>query len=100
MDKSNKDNIRHSLGAFISKYVVTEHLTYDGEAVQVGSKTIFQNHVRKNDIQTQLSAPRRPNENPSEISIHEIKIKWYQIQEKNNIPDRLPEYGIDHVCET
>ena len=44
---ANNDNIGNSLGAFISKYGVPEHLTYDGAAVQVGSKNIFQNHIRK-----------------------------------------------------
>ena len=53
MNKSNNDNIGHSLGAFISEYGVTEHLTYYGAAAQVGSRTIFQNHVRKHEIQTQ-----------------------------------------------
>ena len=53
MNKANNENIGHSLCAFISKYGLPEHLTYDGASVQVGSKTIFQNHVRKDEIQTQ-----------------------------------------------
>ena len=69
-------------------------------AVQVGSKTIFKNHIRKHEIQTQQSAPRRLNKNPPERSIGEIRRKWCQIQENNNIPDRLWDYGIDYVCET
>ena len=100
MNKANKENIGHILGAFISEYRVPEQLTYDGTAVQVGSKTIFQNHVRKHEIQTQRSAPQIPNESPYEGSIREIKRNWYQIQEKNNIPDRLWEYVIDYIYET
>ena len=65
MKKLNNENIGNSLGAFISKYGVPEHLNYDGAAVQAGSKTISQNHLRKHEIQTQQSAPRRTNENPS-----------------------------------
>ena len=52
MNKENNENIGYSLGAFIIEYVVPGHLTYDGAAVQVGSKTIFQNHVSKHEIQT------------------------------------------------
>ena len=100
MNKENNKNIGHSLGALISKYGVPLHLIYDGAAVQVGSNNIFQNHVRKHEIQTQKSAPQRLNENPSEGSIREIKINWYQIQENNNIPKRMWEYGIDYFCET
>ena len=61
MDKANNENIGHSLGAFISEFGVPEHLKFDGAAVQVGSKTIFQNHVRNNEIRNQRSSPRRPN---------------------------------------
>ena len=53
MKKSNNKNTGHSLGTFIRKYVLPEHLTYDGAAVQVVSTTIFKNHVRKNYIQNQ-----------------------------------------------
>ena len=63
MNKANNNNIGHSLGGFISKYVVPEHLTYDSAAVKVGRKTISQNHKSNNEIQTQQSAPQRPNEN-------------------------------------
>ena len=73
MNKENNKNIEHSLGAFIGKYGVPEHLTYDGAAVQVGSKIIFQNPVSKHEIQTKRSALRRPNENLSKGSIGEIK---------------------------
>ena len=92
MNKANNEDIGHIIGAFISEYGVPEHLTYDGVAVQVGSKTILQNHVRKHEIQTQRSTPQIPNENPSKGSIRDIKIEQYQIKEKKNIPDRLWEY--------
>ena len=77
MNKSNNKNIEHNLGAFIREYGVPEQPTYDGAAFRVGSKTIYQNHVRKHDIQNQRSAPRIPNEHKSKRSISEIKIKWY-----------------------
>ena len=76
MDKANNENSGHSLGAFISEFGVPEHLTFDGAAFQVGSKNIFQNHVRKHEIQNQRSALRIQNENPSEGSIREVKSKW------------------------
>ena len=77
MNKANNNNIGYSLGAFIRKYGVEEQLTYYGASVQVRSKTIPQHHVRKHEIQTQKSALQRPNENPPEGSIREIKRKWY-----------------------
>ena len=77
MDKANNENIGHILGAFISEFGVPEHLQFDGAAVQVGSKTILQNHVINIEIRTQRSSSMRPNENPSEGSIQEVKRKWY-----------------------
>ena len=50
--KTNNNNIGNGICAFISEYGVPEHLTYAGASVQVGIKTIFQNHVRKHEIQT------------------------------------------------
>ena len=97
MDKANYENIGHSLGAFISEFGVPEHLNFDGAAVQVGIKTIFQNHVRKYDIQNQRSALKRPNKNLSEGSIREVKRKWYQMQTEKNIANRMWDYGIDYV---
>ena len=47
MDRVNNENIGHDLGVFISEFGVPEHLKFDGSDVQVGSKTIFENHVRK-----------------------------------------------------
>ena len=77
MDKANNENIAHSLAAFMGEFRVTEHLKFDVAAVQVGIKTIFQEHIRKHEIQTQRSAPRRPNENPYEGSIRVVKRKCY-----------------------
>ena len=100
MDKANNEKIGQSLGAFISEFGVPEHLTFDGAVVEVGSKTIFRNHVRNNEIQTQRSSPRIPNKNLDEGSIREVKRKWYRMQAKKNIPERMWDYGIYYVCET
>jgi hypothetical protein len=45
-------------------------------------------------------APRRPNENPAEGAIRDIKKRWYQIMTKKNVPRRLWDYRISWVCET
>ena len=90
----------YSLSSFISDFGVPEKLTYDGAAVQVGRHTTFQEVIRKNEIQAHVSGPRRPDENPAEGFIREIKKKWYRIQAKTNAPDRLWDYGVEYTCET
>lgn len=100
MARANNENVGYSLQSFVNDYGAPEHLTYDGATVQVGRKTIFQNAIRKYEIKTHVSGPRRPNENPAEGAIREIKRRWYRLKEKKNIPDRLWDFGIEYICET
>ena len=74
---------------FIFDYGVPDKLTYDGATVQVGADTKFVDTIRRNHISTHILALYRPNENPTEGSIREVKKRWYRIQHKKNIPDRL-----------
>ena len=94
LPKVDGEHVGNSLRSFISDYGVPEHLTYDGAAVQVGRKTDFQKTIRKHEIKPHTSAPRRPNENPTEGSIREIKRRWYRLQARKNVPERLWDYGI------
>ena len=88
------------MNGFIFDYGSPNHLTYDGAAVQVGKNTVFQDTIRKANIQYHVSGPRRPNENPTEGAIRDIKMRWYRLQTKKNIPNRLWDYGILYACET
>eukprot|EP00978_Attheya_sp_CCMP212_P008877 scaffold20848_cov68-Attheya_sp.AAC.1 len=54
----------------------------------------------KYEIKYHVSAPRRPNENPAEGGIRELKKRWYRIMTKKNVPKRLWDFGFDWVCET
>ena len=76
MRRANNDNVGNSLNDCINDYGIPDYLTYDGAAVQVGSKTKFQETIRRSRINTHVSAPRRPNENPAEGSIREVKKRW------------------------
>ncbi len=96
----NNEQVGQSLNDFIFEYGAPSHLTYDGAAVQVGSKTTFQEAIRKANIQFHVSGPRRPNENPAEGTIRDIKMRWYRIQTNKNVPNRLWDFGISYVCET
>ena len=61
LSQGNNDQIGQSLNDFIFEYGAPSNLTYDGTAAQVGSKTIFQDTIRKANIQFHVSGPRRPN---------------------------------------
>ena len=100
LESANGENIGYTLSNFVSDYGAPDRLTFDGASAQIGRNTHFQDTIRKNDIKYHVSGPRRPNENPAEGNIREIKKKWYRIQAKTNTPDRLWDYGISYVCET
>ena len=100
ISKVNNEQVGQSLNDFISEYGAPSQLTYDGAAVQVGSNTTFQDAIRKANIQYHVSGPRRPNKNPAEGAIRDINMRWYRIQAKKNVPDRLWNFGISYVCET
>ena len=47
-----------------------------------------------------VSALRRPNKNPSEADIREVKHRWYMIMHKKKVPPRLCYYGVVLVTDT
>lgn len=100
LQKINGDSIGDALTQLISDFGVPERLTFDGASVQTGPKTRFMDAVRKYEIRYHVSAPRRPNENPAEQGIHELKKRWYRIMLKSKVPLRLWDFGFAWVCET
>ena len=100
LESANGENVGYSLSDFVSDYGAPDRLTFDGAAVQVGKETRFQKTIREHEIKSHQSGAYRPNENPAEGNIREIKKKWYRIQAKTNAPDRVWDYGISYVCET
>jgi hypothetical protein len=82
-------HVGETLSQFINDYGVPEHLTFDGASVQPGPKTKFMSAMRKYEIKYHVSGPRRPNENPAEQSIHEVKKHWYRIMLKKKVPPQL-----------
>lgn len=100
MAKATGDTIGDTLSDFIHDFGVPEHLTFDGAQAQVGKGTEFMKKIKKYSIKYHISSPRRPNENPAEASIRELKKRWYRIMVKKNVPKRLWDYGLVWVSET
>ena len=94
------DRIGRSLNDFVNDFGVPRHLTFDGATAQKGKYTLFMKTIRKYQIKDHMSSPRRPNENPAESAIREVKKRWYRIMLKKRVPRRLWDYGIVWVCET
>ncbi|KAI2496598.1 Reverse transcriptase (RNA-dependent DNA polymerase) [Fragilaria crotonensis] len=73
MIKVDGNHVGDTLTQFIGDFGVPAHLTFDGASVQTGPKTRFMDAIRRYEIKYHVSGPRRPNENPAEQSIHEVK---------------------------
>lgn len=100
IQKIDGNNMGDTITQLIRDYGAPEHLRFDGASVQTGPKTRCMSAIRKNEIKYHVSGPRRPNENPTEHSIHEVKKCWYRIMLKRRVPARLWDYGFAWVCET
>ena len=98
--KIDGNSVGDTLTQFISDYGVPERLTFDGASVQTGPKTRFMDAIRRYEVRYHVSGPRRPNENPAEQGIHELKKRWYRLMLKKKVPTRLWDYGFAWVCET
>ena len=92
--------IGQSLKDFTHDFGIPNHLTFDGAQAQVGKGTLFMKTVKQYDIKYHVSAPRRPNENPAEGSIGQLKMRWYRVMMKKKVPKRIWDYGMIWVTET
>ena len=99
VQKVDGNNVGDTLRQFVNDFGAPEHLTFDGAAVQTGPKTKFIQAIRRYEIKHHVSGPRRPNENPAEQAIHEVKKGWYRTMLKTDVPLRLWDYGFTWVCE-
>jgi len=99
LSAADGEQVGNSLTSFLSDYGVPENLTVDGASVQVGRNTAYTRIVRKHAIQLHISTPRRPNENPAEGGIREIKRRFYRYVQKYDIPMRLWDFVLDYTVE-
>ena len=94
------DSIGSSLRDLTYDFGIPSHLTFDGASAKAGRNTLFMKTIRELDIQYHMSGPRRPNENPAELSIREIKRRWYSVMVQKKVPRRLWDFGLVWICET
>jgi len=100
LHKATGDTLGYSLSSLIHEYGMPGHLTFDGIPTQTGSNTLFMKTIRRAQILFHVSQLYRPNENPAEGCIREIKQCTYRIMYKKKIPKRLWDFVVSWVCET
>ena len=98
IEKKNKAG--DALKLFISDYGVMEFLTFDGSKEQTKPKTEFMRQIRKHGIKYHVSEPERPNQNPAEGVIRELRRKWFRVMVRKNVPRVLWDFGAKWVSTT
>ena len=88
------DTIGQSCKYFCHDYGVPDHLNFDGAIAQVGKNTLFMKTIKWYSTRYHVSSPRRPDKNPTEGTICEIKKRWYRIMLKNKVPIMLWDHGL------
>src|SRR5210317_309608 len=99
IERVNDAQIGPTLPRFISDFGIPEKLTMDGAAVQTGRKTTFMDTIRRATIDYHVSGPYRPEENPAEGGIRELKQRFYRLMIKHGIPKRLWCFVLDYVVD-
>ena len=96
---ASKKDAGSALKTFCYEFGVPDELTIDGSKEQNSPGTLFMKTCRKYDIRVTRTEPERPNENPAEGVIREIRRKWFRIAIRKRVPRRLWDYGIRWTCQ-
>ena len=91
MRAGSRDTIGKSYKYFCHDYGVPKHLNFDGSIAQVGKNTLFIKTINNYGTRYHVSSTRRPNKNPTEGEIREIKKIWYRVMIKTR---HQKDYGI------
>ena len=88
-----------TLKDFINDCGAPTTMTMDGAKSQTARGSAFMSRLRRNHITPIISGPYRPNMNPCESVIRELRKKWYRAIFKTNCPRALWNYGIPHIAK-
>jgi hypothetical protein len=83
-----------ALNSFIIEFRVPEDLTIDGSKKQNSKGTEFMESCRRNKIQVTRTEPERPNQNPGEGVIREVRRRCFRTMIRKRVPRKLWDYGI------
>jgi hypothetical protein len=93
-----KGDCHQALDGFVQDFGIMDLLISDGSAEQCGINTEFQRKIRKHRIEHKRSETERPNQNPAEGVIREVRKRWYRTIFNTNCLRRLWTYGLPWIC--
>ena len=96
---ASKADCDEALKRFIIEYGAPEEMITDGSPEQTGKNAKFQNTLRKYKIRSSVTNRYRPNQNPAESVIRELRKKWYRAIFRTNCPKTLWNFGLPHFAK-
>ena len=96
---AKKSDCEDTLKKFVADYGAPDLMITDGSKEQTAPGSKFQATLRRYKIPTQVSGPYRPNQNPAETVIRELRKRWYRTIFRTNCPRSLWNYGLPHIAK-
>ena len=96
---AKKSDCDDALKQFIKDYGAPDVMITDGSREQTSKGSKFQATLRKNNVTSVVTQPHRPNQNPSETVIRELRKKWYRAMFRTNCPKALWNFGLPHFSK-
>jgi hypothetical protein len=96
---ASKSMAGQTLRCFIRECGIPEELVFDGSQEQNGPNTEFSKMIREYGIKAHRAEPERPQQNPAEGTIRELKRRWYRLANRHNVPLKLWDYGMRWIAE-
>jgi len=87
-----------ALKQFITDWGAPIQMITDGSREQTAPNSSFRQRLLKNSITPHTAGPYRPNSNPAETVIREIRKRWYRTVFRTNCPRCLWNYAIPYIC--
>ena len=100
MIKDDGPTVGQTLNDFINEWGIPDFLVFDCAKVQTGQNILCMKIIWEANINYHISEPRRPNQNPSEAAIREVKKRLYRLMLKKRVPRRLWNFGLLWICKT
>ena len=88
-----------ALKKFLRDFGAPDIMVTDGAREQTSRGTKWQATLRKNKITGVITPPHRPNLNPAETVIRELRKRWYRSIFRTNCPRALWNYGLPHFAK-
>ena len=96
---AKKSDCGDALRRFLTDYGAPDSMITDGSKEQTGRGSEFQRLLRKNHVPSIVTQPHRPNQNPAETVIRELRKRWYRAIFRTNCPKALWNYGLPHFAK-